>query len=296
MNHNTFNLQKRLLLAALLGFLACLQAHAQVSVHLKMDKKNYLIGEPISATLSITNNAGRQITLTGNSISSWLNFQLSRGGRAVPPARKINYKPTVIPIGQTVGRKVVISTSHALGTVGNYTVSASVRMPGTTLNGFTSNRSHFTIARGRNIWTQYGGLPSSPDQIREYKLITFTGNNGLDLYADISDKKTGRRISTIPLGKILSFNNPTATLDRSNNMHALYQLKPDLFAHCSISPHGKVVSAAYHKRGKVGTPRLITFGNGNVRVGGTVPYDPKVEAAERAKVRKISERPPFLYK
>ena len=296
MNYHSLIPQKPLLISVLLGFLACLQAHAQVSVYLKMDKKNYLLGEPVSATLTITNNAGRQITLKGDNINPWLNFQLSQSGRTVPPARKIAYKPTVIPVGQTVARKVVMTTSYALGTVGNYTASASINMPGATITGFTSNRSHFTITSGRNIWTQYAGLPSSPDQVREYRLVTFTGDNGLDLYAQVLDKKSGRRIATIPMGKILTFKNPTATLDRANNMHALYQVKPDLFAHCCISPQGNVVSAQYHKRGKVGAPRLITFGDGNVRVGGTTPYDPMAEAAKKSRIRKLSDRPPFLYK
>jgi len=155
---------------------------------------------------------------------------------------------------------------------------------------------HFTVTSGRTAWAQRAGLPQSPNEIREYKLITFTGNRGLDLYAEVSSKNTGRRIATIPLGQILTFRNPTATLDRANNMHALYQVKPNLFAHASISPNGQILSSSFHKRGASGSPRLMTFASGEVRVAGSIPYKPEEEAAKRAKVRNISERPPFIYR
>lgn len=295
MNYYTLTLRKRFLLAALLGVFTCLQAQAQVAVRLQMNKKNYLLGEAVTATLSITNHAGRQLTLSGDRTSSWLNFQLSLGGRVVSPARRINYKPTVIPIGQTVSRTINISTAYAIGTMGNYTCSASVKMPGSTLNGFSSNRVHYTVAGGRSVWTQRAGLPSSPNQIREYKLITFTGNKGLELYAQVNSQNTGRRIATVPMGKIITFRNPSATLDKANNMHALYQVKPDLFTHTSVSPNGQILSSSFHKRGASGAPRLITLGDGNVHVAGSVPYDPKVEAAKKRKIRKISERPSTIY-
>lgn len=285
-----------MLLASLFGLLACSQAHAQVAVRLQMEKSNYLIGEPVSATISITNHAGRQLVLSGDRIQSWLNFQLSASGRAVPAARRINYKPAVIPAGQTVARRVVLSTSYALGRMGNYTCSASVRMPGPAVNGFTSNRVHFTITSGRTAWVQRAGLPKAPGEIREYKLITFTGNRGLDLYAEVTSKNTGRRIATLPLGKILTFRNPTATLDGANNMHALYQVKPNLFTHTSVSPNGQILSSSFHKRGAQGDPRLMTFANGVVRVAGSVPYKPEAEAAQRKKIHNISERPPFIYR
>jgi len=296
MNHLTPTTRKLFLLASLFGLLVCASAQAQVAVRLQMNKSNYLLGEPVTATVSITNHAGRQLVLSGDGVNSWLNFQLSLGGNTLSPARKINYKPTVIPIGQTVARTVNLTTSYALGNMGNYRCSASIKMPGSKINGFVSNRVRFTVTSGRNIWAQRAGLPSNPNQIREYKLVTFTGNQGLDLYAQVSSQNTGRRIATVPLGKIMNFRNPTAKLDSANTMHCLYQIKPDLYAHAAISPNGQVLSSGYHKSGASGAPRLITFGNGVVKVAGSIPYDPKVEAEKRSKIRKISERPPFIYR
>ena len=296
MNHYTLLQRKLFFLIPLLGLLAYSQATAQVSVHLQMNKKSYVVGEPITATLNITNRSGRRLVLSNNQVSSWLNFEISNSGRSIPPARKVNYKSAVIPAGQSIARSVNVSTAYAIGRFGNYTCSASVRLPGSTINGTSSNRVHFTVGKGRAVWRERAGLHKSPKQIREYGLVTFNGNGGLELYAEVKSKNTGLSIATVPLGKVINFRNPTASIDRQSNMHALYQVKPDLFTHVKISPNGRILSSSHHKRGRLGAPRLTTFTSGEVVVAGSVPFDPKKAAADRRKIHPISERPPILFK
>lgn len=298
--HHNVRRSTRPLLATLLAALAsiCLlpEAKAQVAVRLQMNKANYILNEAVTATVHITNHAGRDLVLRGDATRPWLNFHLTSGGRVIPNARRMNYRPVVIPSGQTVARSVAISTSFALGSMGNFSCVASVNMPGPTRNGFTSNRTQFTITNGRTVWEQRAGIPNAPGEIRVYKLLTFSGNSAMELFAQVSSKNSGRNIATIPMGKILTFRRPTGTLDGSNNMHALYQVKPNLFAHSCISTTGQVKFTSYHKRGASGDPRLITFGNGEVRVAGGIPYSPQAEAAQRKKIHNISERPAFIYK
>jgi hypothetical protein len=272
------------------------RAHAQIAVSLKMSKNSYILNEPVSATIQITNHAGRQLVFQGNSSRPWLTFHLVSNGKAVPIARRMNYNALVIPAGQTVSRNININSSYSLGRMGNYTCTATVNMPGPTRNGFTSNRDQFTITGGRTIWVQRAGIPNAPGEIREYKLLTFSGNRALELYAQVSSSNSGLHIATIPLGKLLTMRKPTGTLDSANNMHALYQVKPNVFTHVTISPSGKLLSSTHHKRGKTGgDPRLYAL-NGAVVVAGAIPYSPEAEAAQRNKIRSISERPPFIFR
>lgn len=272
------------------------QAKAQVAVRLQMNKPNYIINEPVTATVSITNHSGRQLVLKNENSRAWLNFHITSSRRVIPIARQVKYGSVAIPSGQTVARKVSLSTSYSLGNMGNYSCQASVNMPGLTRNGFTSNRVHFTITNGRTVWATRAGIPQAPGEIREYKLITFSGNRANELFARVSSTNNGQNIATIPLGKILTFRKPTGKLDRSNNMHAIYQVKPDLFGHTCVSPDGKVKFTSFHKRGASGEPRLVDLGDGVVRVAGGVPYSAQAEATQRAKIHNISERPPFIYK
>ena len=277
------------------SLLACGQAYSQVAVRLEMSKPSFILNEPVNATVFITNHAGRELVLRGSGMHPWLSFYLTSSGRVVPLARHVNYKPVVIPAGQTVSRTVSVSSSYSLGMVGNYTCVATVNMPGPTRNGFTSNRVHFTINKGRVNWVQRAGIPSAPGEIREYKLLTFSGNRYMELYAQVTSANTGMNIRTIPLGKLLSFRKPSATLDGDNNMHVLYQVKPNLFTHVAISPKGEVLAVDQHKRGAMGDPRLMTFGDGAVKVAGSIPYNAAAEREQRKKIHSVTDRPAGVF-
>jgi hypothetical protein len=277
-------------------FFAGARVQAQIDLRLEMSKQSYILNEPVTATLYITNHAGKELVFRGNNARPWLNFHLVSNGKAISPARRMNYKPVVIPAGQTVSRNININSTYSLGRMGNYTCTATVNMPGPTRSGFSSNRDQFNITGGRPIWTQRAGIPEAPGEIREYKLLTFSGNRALELYAQVSSANSGLHIATIPLGNVIMLRKPTGTLDSANNMHALYQVRPAIFTHVTISPNGRLLSISHHKRGKSGgDPRLYLL-NDNVVVAGAIPFNPEAEAAQRKKIRNISERPPFTYR
>ena len=271
------------------------QAKAQVIVRLELNKSSYIINEPVKAIIYITNHTGRELTLSDQNGRPWLNFNISSRGRPVYPARRINYGAAIIPAGQTVARSVSLNVSYALEKMGNYTTQAYIQMPGSSTDGFASNRAHFTVTKGRVEWSQRVGVPDAPDEIREYELLTFTGNRAMELFAHVTSTNRGQEIATIPLGKIISFRKPTGTLDAANNLHALYQVKPDMFGHSCITPSGVLKFTTFHKRGSSGDPRLMIFADGEVRIAGGVLFDPVAEEEARKKVRNASERPPFIY-
>lgn len=284
-----------LICAIVITIAALPQAKAQVIVRLELSKSSYIINEPVKAIIYITNHAGRELTLSNENGRPWLDFNISSRGRPVYPARRINYGAAIIPAGQTVARSVSLNVSYALEKMGSYTCQAYIKMPGSSTDGFASNRAHFTVTKGRVEWSQRIGVPDAPDEIREYELLTFTGNRAMELFAHVTSTNRGQEIATIPLGKIISFRKPTGTLDAANNLHALYQVKPDLFGHSCITPSGVLKFTTFHKRGASGDPRLMIFADGEVRIAGGVLFDPVADEEARKKVRNVSERPPFIY-
>jgi hypothetical protein len=273
------------------------QAQAQLVVQVKMSKESYLINESVNATIYITNNAGRQLVLRNENGRPWLDFNITSSGRGIPRVQPASHGPVVIASGKTVAREVSLSASYALGSMGSFVCQAYVNMPGQGRTGFISNRARFNVAGGRVLWSQRIGVPEAPDEIRQYELVTFSGNRGgIELFAHVTSANRGQEIATIPLGKIITFRKPTGALDGVNNLHTLYQVGPDLFGHSCITPGGKRLSTTYYKRGKSSNLRLMKFANGEVRVAGGIPYDPVAEAEQRRKVRGVSERPPFVYK
>lgn len=284
-----------LICAIVITIAALPQAKAQVIVRLELSKSSFIINEPVKAIIYITNHAGRELTLSNENGRPWLDFNISSRGRPVYPARRINYGAAIIPAGQTVARSLSLNVSYALEKMGSYTCQAYIKMPGSSTDGFASNRAHFTVTKGRVEWSQRVGVPDAPDEIREYELLTFTGNRAMELFAHVTSTNRGQEIATIPLGKIISFRKPTGTLDAANNLHALYQVKPDMFGHSCITPSGVLKFTTFHKRGSSGDPRLMIFADGEVRIAGGVLFDPVAEEEARKKVRNASERPPFIY-
>ena len=271
------------------------EASAQLAVRLELSKSSYIVNEPIKATIYITNNAGREVTLSNQNGRPWLDFNISARGRGITPSRRTSYGAAVIAAGETVARSVTLNTTYALGTMGNYMCQAYIQMPEAGRNGFVSNRLSFNVMNGRLVWNQQVGIPEAPEEIRGYELLTFTGNRSMELFAHVKSINRNQEIATIPLGKIISFRKPTGALDGANNLHALYQVKPNIFGHSCVTPSGILQFTKFVKRGATGDPRLTRFASGEVAVSGGIVYDPVAEEAQRKKVRNVSERPPFIY-
>ncbi|NJM37675.1 MAG: hypothetical protein HC845_07355 [Akkermansiaceae bacterium] len=78
-------------------------------------------------------------------------------------------------------------------------------------------------------------------------------------------------------------------------MHVMFLATPTMWVHCQIDADGKLVNRQIHQRGDQGDPQLLTFPDGSVRVGNSIPYDEKAVKAASGKVRKASDRPGISY-
>ena len=270
---------------------------AQIEVKATMSKRDYVANEPVMVTITITNRAGRDLFLHGNSRQSWLDFNI-KNDRGVPLSTfrgSEGFNAVNVPAGRSVSRTVDLSQSFRVTTLGRYGGYASVRMPDDGETVYSSNRISFAVSSARALYAQKIGVPGS-DTTREYRVLTFSNGNKSELYVEVEDGKTGRILRTFSLGESLMFRKPEATVDGANNLSVLYLNTPSVFVHARISPDGKLIGRELFKRGQTGEPRLTTFANGEVRTAGGVPYDPEAEQAQQARVRRISERPPFAYR
>lgn len=287
------------ILATVFTVLAILMApstEAQIRAQLKMNKRTYLLNEPVKATLEITNQTGGQLNLHGRPGKPWMMFHVTVDGQALPQARRIEYKPAVIPMGQTIRREVVLNSAYALGYLGNYVCEVAINLPGTVGNAISSNRDHFVVSTGRTTWSERAGVPGSKGETREFRIVSFSGNGALELFAEVHSVNRNSHMATVPLGQVMNFRNPKGVLDRANTMHLLYQVKPEYFVHVNISLDGKVISAQYIKRAANSLPKVTKLGNGTVMVTGGTLYNPEEEAAKRKKIHNASDRPATIFR
>jgi hypothetical protein len=271
-------------------------AQAQLATSLRLSKVQYLSGEPIIAVVSITNHAGRDILFQGDSRRPWLDFVITNTpGDSVTPTGRSGFGVMKISAGQTLSRQVDLSSLFQLADPGNYSATATIRMPGQGGETVTTNRILFTVSPGRPYWTQKVGTTGRSGKTREFRILNFSGDRKSQLYAQVLDGRTGLPIRTFSLGEALLLRKPSVTVDKKQRMHVLFLATPSAWLHCQVDTDGKLVERAIHQCGPQGDPLLITAPDGSVSVSNSVLYDPKAEAAARAKFRKLSERPAITY-
>jgi hypothetical protein len=269
---------------------------AQVVVSLRLDRNQYVAGEAVPAQLSITNHAGRDLVFQDTGRVPWLDFIIKdeRGGPVTPIGRPA-FGAVKVPRGQAMSRSVDLAHLFRLSQMGNYSIYAVVRLPGQESEGFLSNRILFTMTTAHAVWTQKVGVAGRPGQTREFRVLTYSGDQKTALYVQITDTRSGTALKTFALGEALMFRKPLSTLDGKQCLHVLYLATPSVWCHSIVDPNGRLLSQTLHKRGPDGDPALATLPDGQVQVAGAIPYDPKAEREALSTTRKLSERPSFIY-
>lgn len=290
-------LRSPVFLAVALVALSAPSALAQIQVQLRMAKSEYVAHEKVTATVTITNRAGRDLVLQGRSNLNWLDFEAwdSQGKPMSPHRGGIIVKAARIPAGQSIQKNIDLNSIYPMTELGRYRVRAVVRLLEGGGSLFGSNTEGFNVTRARALYTQRVGVAGA-DNVREFRVLSYSGQQKTELYLQVEDVKRRHVLKTQPLGEALMFRKPTATVDGKNNLHLLYLVNPTTYVRVWADPDGNIRGRDFHKRGSTGAPRLVTFANGEVKVAGGVAYDPNANQQAQNKIHRLSERPAFLYR
>ncbi len=271
-------------------------AEAQLVANLKLDKRQYIIGESVTATISVTNHSGRDIVFGSSGRLSWLDFMVrDHHNQPISTRGEPAFGTMSIAAGETMARKVNLTSLFPLYTQGNFSVTGVVRMPGQVSEATITNRVAFQLVPGRRFWTQKVGLASRPGEIREFRVLSSSDGQGTSIFAQVVDDRTGLPVNTLTLGSVVMSRQPMVTIDRQQRMHVLYLANPSTWVHAAVTTDGKLAERSFHQRGPVGDPKLMAYPDGTVAVSNSVPFNPEAAAEARSQVRKISDRPAFLY-
>ena len=77
----------RALLPLLVFAAAVLPAQAQISVELGIKRRIFMVHEPVIATVVMTNNSGRELTLSDTEQLQWFGFQITGTNDSIVSAR-----------------------------------------------------------------------------------------------------------------------------------------------------------------------------------------------------------------
>jgi hypothetical protein len=275
-------------------FASCALVNAQLATSISLNKREFIAGEAVIAEVIITNHTGQELLLAGSRELPWLTFVVSNNqGNPVTTLKMNTFGAMKINAGESLAKQVNLTEYFLLNGQGNFSVSAVIRDPQKRFSGASTNRVLFNLNPGRTYWAQKVGVKSDKkgNETREMKVLTFSNGKKNQIYAQIVDGASGVPMRTFLLGDALMLRKPMVTLDGERRMHVMFLGTPSMWVHCQVNTDGQLVKRDIHQTAAKGDPVLMSYGDGSVRVVNSILYDAEAVAKERAKIRKISDRP-----
>ena len=261
----------------LLGFVTG-AVNAQIEVQLKFSRLQYIAYEPLLATVTITNRAGRDIDLHDEGGERWFGFEITgRDGQSVSADSSQKMEPLHIETGQTVTQKINLGNQYPIQDFGNYHVRAHVYFSDLG-RYFYSQTKVVEVTDARPIWKQSVGIPADSGaggDSRTYSLLTNEHRN--TVYA------------TYSLGHVIAFDEPHAEIDRENKLHVLHCSAPRAWSYAIIGLNGQLLSHSTLLETK-SRPHFKRTADGEIAVVGGMTEAVAAQAVRNA-VPKLSTRP-----
>lgn len=281
----------RLVFAALVCLVAT--ARAQIQVELSFKRLQFIAHEPILATVRIANNSGRDIDLHDDAGHHWFGFEINAGeGRLLAPLPQDAAEPPLhIASGQTVTRRINLTSLYPVRDFGAYHVRANVFFPD--LNKFFySTTKVVQVTDARPIWQKTVGVPEGmpgAGEVRTYSLLSNRFVDHTSLYVRVENKDRGIVYTTYSLGRIIASDAPQAEIDRANQLHVLHCAAPRTWAYSHVGLNGDLLAHSTFRETKT-RPRLRHAADGIIAVSGGMVEGP-IADSKRSPAPKLPDGP-----
>jgi len=279
-------------LACALLFLTAVTAQGQIQVDLKFKRLQYIAYEPVIATVTITNLAGRDIELRDDNDQHWYGFEVTANeGRTLAPLQHASEPLLKIAAGTSVTRKIDLTPLFPITDLGVYHVRANVFFAD--LNKFFyAPAKVFEVTTARPIWQRTVGDPGSGG-VRTFSLMTNRFPDHTSLYVRVEDKENSLVYATYSLGRVISFDEPHAEVDAHNRLHVLQCSAPRVWSYSVVGLDGRLLKHATYSQTR-SSPHLRRALDGSVAVGGGMLDMPVAPSAAGRAAPKLSDRPANL--
>ncbi len=270
-------------------------ANAQIGVQLKFTRLQYIAYEPLIATVSITNRAGRDIDLRDDAGERWFGFEITgHDGQSVGAGNPPESAPLHIEAGKTVTQKINLSAQYPIQESGPYHVRAHVYFADLS-RYFYSATKVVEVTEARPIWKQSVGVPAASGgggDSRAYSLLANRFSDHTSLYVRVEDETRGVVYATYSLGRVIAFDEPHAEIDRENKLHVLHCSAPRTWSYATVGLDGQMLSHTTIVETK-SRPHFKRTADGEVAVVGGMSEGAAAQAAQAVQktVPKLSTRP-----
>jgi hypothetical protein len=275
-----------------LAWLAAFSASAQLTVEITMDQEQFLPSEKLPVAVRVSNSSGQTLHLGVD--ADWLTFSVESADGFVV------VKNAEVPVlgefdlgsSQVATKRVDLQPYFGLMRPGRYTVTATVRIKNWSAE-VASPPKKFDVISGVELWSQDFGVPASdgvtngPPEVRKYILQEANYlSSQLRLYVVVSDAPESRVFKVVRIGKMVSFSQPETQLDRSSNLHILWQSGAVTFVYVVVNPDGQLLQQEIYDYVTT-RPRLNVNADGSIVVIGGVRRENVEESSEEMPMVKL---------
>ena len=113
------------------------------------------------------------------------------------------------------------------------------------------------------------------------------------LYVRVEDKSNALVYATFSLGRVISFDEPHAEVDKNNQLHVLQCSAPRVWSYSIVALDGKLLKHASYSQAR-SMPHLRRMADGSVAVGGGMLDMPVAQSVPGKAMPKLSDRPANL--
>jgi hypothetical protein len=254
-----------------LAALAFFQASAQVTVQVTTEQDEFLPSEAVALAVKITNRSGQQLHLGAD--AGWLTFSVESadGFNIVKNAEVPVQGEFDLESSQLAIKRVDIEPYFVMNRPGRYRVTAFLHIKdwGQTIG---SAPKIFDLVTGVKLWSQDFGVPTATGAPEMRKFTLEEANylrEQLRLYVQVGDAAETRVYKVQALGPMVAFGQPEELVDRTSQLHVLWQTGGQTFSYSIITPDGTLLKRDTYDNFNSRPKLKITDAGDVVVVGGT---------------------------
>jgi len=250
------NRRKLIIALCALCFAALPELRAQIGLEISLNRKVYMLYEPIYACVKIRNDSGRPLLFGKDPrLQGFVLFEIRDSRGQVVPQRKsadISVTGLLLGPGEVKNMVIPIQKYYDLDRCDDYSINVFVshnQLP----EEYQSRDTYFRIDSGVKVWSRTVGVADvsgesdggQPAKERTYSVYALSEAASKFYYLVVEDKS--HTYGVMRVGRAIGREKFSAEVDMLSRIHLLMPISPRVFHYLSFSIDGETIDNSYWK-------------------------------------------------
>jgi len=229
---------------------------AQIGLEIMLNRKVYMLYEPVYACITIRNDSGRPLLFGKDPrLQGFILFEIKdSNGRVIPQRKGADISVTGLMLGPGEVKRMIIPVDkyYNIDKLDEYAINVFVshnQLP----NEYQSRDTYFRVETGTKVWSRTVGVAdvngsvagNAPARERTYTIRALTESPSRYYYLLVEDNE--KTYGVMRVGKAIGREKFTAEVDMLSRIHLLIPISPKVFHYLSFSIDGETINNSFWK-------------------------------------------------